>query len=255
MRWLALVAAIALGCAGRTGAGPGDLDDELGARHAYGGEPVRTSVPPERFARAQMVRYHMQRHFDDLRWIERSLVAGDLGTAKALAYMLTKPIEDPGLAPWAAESRATISAARSLQRADTIDEALRRDVAVAATCAGCHRAAKGWTVFGTMSPAPSDRPGTASQMARHRWAVDRLWEGMIGADDQRWTAALQLLATEPLLPTSTCEPFANRLQLRAKAALATSTNAERADAYANLLVTCSGCHRASGPRACNLAKL
>lgn len=243
-----LIVVAAVGCAGHAGSGAGDLDDELGARHAYGGEPVREAIPPARFAREHMVHYHMQRHFDDLQTIERMLVRGDLATAKALAFMLTLQVDDPGLTPWNTEARMTVGAARDLMAAQTVDEALRREARVAATCAACHRRADGWTITAQLGTPPIDQPTPAARMARHQWAADRLWEGMIAANDARWRAGLEVLAATPVPISHAVETplYGPRLQATAKAALARGANAtadDRTSTYGELLVTCAGCHR------------
>ena len=38
----------------------------------------------------------------------------------------------------------------------------------------------------TDPPAPVDEPGVAKHMGRYRYAMDRLWEGLILPDDDRW---------------------------------------------------------------------
>jgi len=222
----------------------------LGAERSAAGEPGDPARhPPERarFVSAPTVRYHMQQHVRELRSVEQMLVDGHLAEAKALAFMLTKSEADPGMAPWAVEARETVDAARGLTAARTIEEALRYEVRVAEACAGCHLRTQQLPLFAAPSPVPPDQPTTAARMARHQWAVDQMWEGLVGADDQRWRAGLDVIKTTPppFSSRTTAPALAANLQQRARAALArrtTETLGARATAYGEVLVTCAGCH-------------
>lgn len=213
-----------------------------------GGSGDPASQPPVRLQHAPTVRYHMQRHVDDLRTIERMLIEGYLDEAKALAFMLTKPEADPGMAPWAAESRRAIDAARGLAAARSIPEALRYEVRVAGACGSCHVRMQQRLVFAPL-PRLAPEDGTVpARMTRHQWAVDRLWEGLVGPNDDRWRAGLEVLAAAPpaFLQRGE-EALATRLQRRARKALAvpgTGTLEDRASTYGEMLITCAACHGA-----------
>lgn len=203
------------------------------------------SATPPVFVDRALVRYHMKQHLDDLQTVERLLVAGDLDAARSLAFMLSKPEADPGMAPWAAEAREVANAARALTAARTLDEALRREAAIAAACAGCHVRSGQLPQFEPLG----DPPPAGSQMERHQWAVDRLWEGMIGASDERWRAGLHVVAATPAPPAAApaAARFGAQLQALARAALANRAKpaiASRARLYGEMLVACSGCHAA-----------
>jgi hypothetical protein len=94
------------------------------------------------------------------------------------------------------------------------------------------------------SPAvPPDRPTLDARMARHRWAADRLWEAVVGDDDDAWQEGLDVLAAPPLALDAERVPFSRQLQRLAKSGRLTKrpiTN--RAATYAEILVTCAGCH-------------
>ena len=242
MRTLLALAALA-GCT-TSAADPPPEAPWSPATHEAPGPPA-----PPRFDAPAMVAYHMRRHFDDLRAIERWLLAGDLRDARTLAFMLTRPETDPGMAPWCPELGQLTSAAWELVRAQTVDEALRQEARVALACARCHAHAQALPVFPPPPPAPPDQPTVAARMARHRWAVDRLWEGMVGATDPPWIQGLDVLAATPLpaTPLANAPAFGQRLQTLAQQALATRSSAsldDRARTYGELLVTCAQCHRA-----------
>ncbi len=182
----------------------------------------------------------MRQRIDDVRTIERMLVAGQLEEARALAFMLTRPIVG---APQSASSRDLAFAAGALANARTIDEALHAEVRVAIACARCHASSNTMPVFRTPTNAPPDQPTMEAQMARHQWAVDRLWESLIGASDEHWRAGLYVMATGHIPGTENPE-LAKRLQQLARAALdmPDTTLDARGARYAELLVTCAGCH-------------
>lgn len=195
------------------------------------------------------VKYHMRQRFNDVRTIERMLVAGKLEEARTLAFMLARPLTS---VPPRSELRDVVLAAGTLASARTIEEALRADVRVATACARCHTAMQKLPVFRTPSSAPPDRPTLQAQMARHQWAADRLWEGLVGASDEHWRAGLYVIATAHV-PDKKNSMFARRLQELARTALdePATTLDGRAARYGELLVTCAGCHAESerAPRA------
>jgi hypothetical protein len=106
------------------------------------------------------------------------------------------------MARWQREVDEVGEAARSLVAATSIDEALRREVRVAAACASCHLGAQKPPVFAEPTSVAIDDGGQRARMARHQWAADRLWEGLVGAADHPWHMRLDVLAKTPL-PYST----------------------------------------------------
>ena len=118
---------------------------------------------------------------------------------------------------------------------------------VAAGCAWCHSRTQKLPVFPEPATAPSDDGTPRTRMARHQWAVDRLWEGMVGASDHHWRLGLNVLATTPLpfSPLTDAPALAAQLQSYAQHAIATQTTEsleERAREYGEMLVTCAACH-------------
>ena len=207
---------------------------------------------PARFDREGMVRYHMRRHFDDLRAIEQLLVSGKLDEAKARAFLLAQPETDPGMAPWEPRARGVVEAVRALRMAPNIDEACRREARVAEACAECHLEAQQPHIFGVPSTPPPERATTAARMARHQWGVDQLWAGLVGPSDEHWRAGLAVLAESPAPPTWPAElpALGARLQELARRALpprATETLDDRAAVYGEMLVTCAACHSPTFP--------
>ncbi|HET9626701.1 MAG TPA: hypothetical protein VFP84_35305 [Kofleriaceae bacterium] len=210
-------------------------------------DPQPEPLPAAQFLDPVAARYHMRAHFHDLRMIEQLLVAGKLDEGRALAYLLTTAPDDPGLAPWADHARDVREVATSLSQAPGLDEALRREAKVAVECAGCHAAAQARILFAPARAVPPAGATPALRMARHVWAADRLWEGLVGPDEERWRAGLGVLADSPLpfTPRSDAPMLAAALQRAAQAQLAaraTTSLDERGAAYGEVLVLCAACH-------------
>jgi len=206
-------------------------------------EPPR----PVQLERRAMVDFHMQRHFDDLRSVERLLVAGKLDDAKSRAFLLTKPSTDPGMRRWDAQSQALTDAALALSESPSLDEALRRETRVAAACATCHLAIQRVPKFAAAPALPADANTSSSRMARHAWAADRLWEGLVAPSDTPWRRGLTVLAASPppFSPASDAPALADQLQRLASRELEMSepiTLDHQAAAYGEMLVTCAACH-------------
>jgi cytochrome c553 len=221
----------------------------LGHPAVGGGNPQRLPAPPARFDKPAMVKFHMRWQFDDLRNVERLLIAGKLEDAKTRAFLLTRPAPDPGMARWQREVGAVTEAARALVAAPSIDEACRREARVAAACARCHRGTQELRVFAAPAMAPPGDATPAGRMARHQWAADRLWEGLVGPSDHRWRAGLDVLVNTPLRfsPFTDAPRAASQLEAFAQqaiASLATDSPEDRARRYGEMLVVCSACHSA-----------
>jgi cytochrome c553 len=192
---------------------------------------------------ANETRFDMRRHFSDLVEITHLLLVGKLEDARTRAFLLTKPPKDPDIAR---ASKPVIDAAEELGEAQSIDAACRLTAKVAAACAGCHVQIPIVLRAPAKPEEPSAEPRIDVRMQRHQWAADRLWEGVVMGDAQRWRDGLQVLAMQPV-PMVMGDGLAHRLQAQAQGALdrlGTDTYETRASAYGEMLVTCSECHRA-----------
>jgi cytochrome c553 len=213
----------------------------------------RTSVaeppPAERFEHDMLVRFHMHQNFDLLRAIERLLIRGKLEEAVRLAEAVAMVPDEPAHGPWAAQAVVVRDRAALLARATTIPDACAREASVAAACATCHEELGVSPEFRSYPPAPPDQPTLRARMLRHRWAADRLWEGIIGAADEPWQAGLDIIAASPLPAaqlTPERMPLARQLQRQADQARRSKSAraSDRAAAYGELLATCAACHTA-----------
>jgi cytochrome c553 len=211
--------------------------------------PAPPSRPPPsaQFEHDMMVRYHMHGNLDLMRAIERLLLRGKLDESRELARAIAAAPTDPDLGAWAAQAATVRERAAALAAAPGLDEACRRVARLAEACASCHVETRVQPELRTPPPVPPDKDTLAARMARHRWAADRLWEGMVGGDDGPWRAGLAVLAATPLRWPELSErrSFARLLQQladQARQRASTDSLADRARSYGDLLVTCAACH-------------
>jgi len=213
------------------------------------GEPEEPA--PKRFEQDMMLRFHMHENFDLVRAIERLLIRGKLDEAKRFASSIAEAPDEPGLGSMTAHAIVVRDRAAALARAPTVDEACRLEAKLAAACAGCHVDAGMTPQLREFPPAPVDRPTVDARMARHRWAADRMWEGIIGGADEPWRAGLDVLAAAPLDGkeiSAARVPFGRELKRlvdEARRRKRTDSLVDRATAYGEILATCAGCHTTS----------
>ncbi len=117
-------------------------------------------------------------------------------------------------------------------------------------CGACHATSPGPRYEGTVTPPPI-LEDLAVHMTRHVWALDRLWEGIIGPSDPRWVAGVGALHDHPI--------DAERLHGReggespsdymdwwihqpGPSAGLQAQGADRARFYSRMVTACAACH-------------
>ncbi|MEP6860317.1 MAG: hypothetical protein ABJE66_06845 [Deltaproteobacteria bacterium] len=187
---------------------------------------------------------HMHENFGLVRAIEHLLVRGKLDDAKQLARGISQAPDEPGTSAWTIYATRVRDRAGAIANAATVDDAVHAVARLGAACAECHTATGATPDLAVAPTAPADSDALAARMMRHRWAADRLWEGLIVPSDDTWNAGLDVLAAAPL-PASelgkTREPLARKLQRTADRARTTKPQ-DRAQVYGDMLATCAACH-------------
>ena len=139
-------------------------------------------------------------------------------------------------------------AARRITDSTSAAQAAAAAADLGVSCGMCHKQHGGPKV--SVEPAPVAEQTVVSRMKRHVWATERLWEGLFVPSDEAWLAGAKALGTDPFpkeaLKTggvharSAASDF---VKLAAKAPGAKSAD-ERANLYAEMLVSCGACHQA-----------
>jgi len=208
--------------------------------------------PAETAVAAFAARMHAR--FDAAHRIEDAIARGDLDGGRAQARALAEVTEPEALPRWRPFLVDLTSAARQVASAADIVAAADGAAAVGYQCGRCH-AAMGITISFPDEPRPPGNVRLAFQMLGHRWAAARMWEGLIGPAEGRWTAGARALAEAPLtlvaeeptiLPTG-AEQIGDevaKVRLYANRALAAIDAEERAVTFGAILTTCTRCHAA-----------
>lgn len=163
-------------------------------------------------------------------------VRGHLEVVRELAARLAHL--PPGDVPPELQTRlAALSAeAGALARAGDLEAAAIGVSRLGTACGACHEAVgRGPTVRARAWPPPDDPDG--APMVRHQWAMDWLWLGLVAPSDAAWSRGARELAR--VAPDARLAALADR-------AVSLEGPAERADATAELLVTCAACHVRTG---------
>lgn len=188
-------------------------------------------------------------HFGRAGQIQSSLIAGDLEGARRPARWVAEheSLTDPGpeAVQWA---RSLRQASADVAHAASLDGAADATGRMVAACAGCH-AVVGGPRFRTMVEPPPAGATTGTHMIRHLWAMDRMWEALIGGSDDAWRAGAEALASQS--PDSefsaggASAALAEALHEQATAARQLPA-AARPAAYADMIKVCAGCHTLNG---------
>lgn len=193
----------------------------------------------------------MHSRFTRVMAIHTGIVLGDIERAQDAADWLTRQEDNRVFPPEAERYKAEMKRFASLIARDRdLETMATRAGQLAATCGSCHRAMTGGPTFVVGSQAGSGE-STANHMILHVWAVDRMWEGLVGPSQEAWEAG-SLALTREWVPTEAAaqrsgSPQAARAILGELAQLGSlakeaSTQEARAALYGDVLKSCSRCH-------------
>ncbi len=147
--------------------------------------------------------------------------------------------------------------ARGVNNATDLISAALAVSGMARTCSSCHLANDVTIEFG-YDQVPAEWSDTVSHMQRHQWAVDRLWEGLIGPSDTAWNRGMDMLVDVPLhaddvmsedsagADAAELDRMASRVHALTRRGTVATTPTERADVYGELLGLCATCHTRLG---------
>ena len=148
------------------------------------------------------------------------------------------------------------SSAHQVENAGDLKTAAEAVSLLAQNCGNCHRASHVDVEFG-FDALPAQWSDSETHMQRHQWAMDRLWEGLIGPSDAAWTRGTAMLAEEALHAADVSENVsaeeARALEniaqqvheLGAAGAGLTNLN-DRSQVYGRILGLCADCHTRVG---------
>ena len=94
-------------------------------------------------------------------------------------------------APYVNSMRMQARVAVSATDLDTVAGAVSE---MARSCGDCHQASGFAVAFGFDQRPPADVQNVTTQMQRHLWAADRMWDGLIGPSDKAWEWGTEMLS-------------------------------------------------------------
>jgi cytochrome c553 len=194
----------------------------------------------------------MRGHFARAGDLYAAVAAGDLAAVRVQAEAIRNEETGEGMS---ARARAYIDQLNAFAglaaRAPDVATAASAVARVGATCGSCHKSMKHGPAYHVGSGPPAGAAPVTARMIRHRWAADRLWEGLIGPSDTAWTAGASALIDAPLYTDALTRDVAQYEPVTALAwtvqeigarARMESDHKARAELYGQLLGTCARCH-------------
>lgn len=192
---------------------------------------------------------HMLEHFARATQVQSAVVAGDFKRAAERSQWLVQHVPPDSLPKgWEPYVQTLQELAMEVQHTTSIIVAAGATADMARACGDCHQQFEARTWF-TPSTEPPAGTSLVSRMARHQWAADRLWEGLIGPSDDAWYAGAEALAEAPLSAREvlgedegSADYLTNRVHELGRQARKTARYQSRARLYGHLLSTCAECH-------------
>jgi|GEM_PF-1161349 len=211
--------------------------------------PIAAAAPPPG---AESIDSFMFEHFAISTWVRDSIADGDLEVIRApLMELVNYRYNTVAPGGWMKGIAQLQAAARLTAQAQTLAAAATGIATMGRLCGQCHSELGGPRMPrqtpDTSTPS-SDR--LSGRMRRHTWAMARLWEGLIAPSDDSWRAGADALAHAPMAAPETAQGLPQAVvnilglvrQLGVKASRA-EADEPRAAVFAELLFTCSQCHR------------
>jgi len=200
------------------------------------------AAPSDLVDKVRDARVRMHKRFEASERMQQAIALGHLEQARSEARLIDQLKEPDALPAWREHIDRIREAARKVSTAEDTVAAARSSAFLGRQCARCHEAGATRVAFAKL---PDGKPTT--QMASHGWAAARMWEGLIGPDDNRWLLGARQLADAKITITAEDGSLgiaddASRVKLLAKRAVKLQTQDERSLLYGDLLATCAHCH-------------
>ena len=199
---------------------------------------------------------HMARHGTHLTDTRDAIIDGNLERAAALGQALAASPRIGGLPENGAPFEVAFFAqATRIGEATDLVEAGRAVGRTAQACGDCHAALSGGPAR-EGGEAPADGGALSHEMARHSWAAERMWTGLLLDDAALLAEGMAALEAAPLVPTGL--PSASNLPTElaalevtvhdkaAAAVRAAESGGDAGGAFGEMLAACATCHLATG---------
>jgi cytochrome c553 len=196
----------------------------------------------------------MEGHYSTVILAHDALLQGNLETFRSqLALVPDKELPTDAPQHWLPLQEELHTAARRGEDVSNLEAAADALAQVVLACGTCHAALGEGPIY--PAPAPDDGDSALeAAMFGHKWATERLWEGVTGPWDNAWERGANSLAVVEVFGEANPDLILSEELERRELALreigeeAKTTTAldERAALYGRLLATCGGCHQRIG---------
>ena len=224
------------------------------AESARASEPAASEpaeAKPKSSGSAGSLEQLMREHFKQVEEIRHAVVSGKPHDAVQPALALGSTADNPNLPKaWRPSMERMRTASSRVQSGADLAEVAAGTADIGLACGSCHEGQGGPKAHSSEPPAVGT--SVVSRMARHSWAMERLWEGLYVPSSAAWKAGAKALQGEPF-PAEVLErggvygrtAAKDFKSLAAQASLKEAPK-DRAALYAGLLGTCATCHLATG---------
>lgn len=150
--------------------------------------------------------------------------------------------------PWQPRLDELVFHGNKLGEAETRAAAARSVAEMARTCGACHTENGPGPAF-DFDPPPMEESTVSERMARHHWAAQRMWEGLVTPSPALYATGARSLTGAPMwgaepLPEDVAG-LEDRVRALGEEALGAEADSERVSVYAALLAACADCHAAA----------
>lgn len=217
----------------------------LGATSVHAQDPMSQE-------RKAIVR-HMHGHVDSVNDIRSAIIAGNLAGVREPAKWLASHEVVAGLPDGWEEFVAPMrSNAKRIEESRSLVAAGNQVANLALSCAACHRANGVQMNFARVETPPDELDDIKTHMERHRWAADRMWEGLYGPSEYAWNEGVDMLLDVALRPGEISPghggghgelaSLEREVHLVGSRGIVASTAQQRAQLYGEYLSMCANCH-------------
>lgn len=222
-------------------------------------EPGAEAPPstPAAAAPTPQAQVHMKSHFLKAYEAKDAVVAGRFEEARAPMDWLATHGQPDAPATWGPYVEQMRAVARVGAGATDLIGAGAAVAGLAEACGSCHVGLEAGALFQVGEAPPEVQGDTRAHMARHMWAADRLWEGLVGPSEAAWGAGAAVLGGDVALFSEAhgalpegVQDLADEVHALGVRARSAATPQARGEVYAELLLTCAACHSTvgEGPR-------
>jgi hypothetical protein len=201
-------------------------------------KPASTPVPAD-------IQQHMQGHFSLATATRNAVIWGELDLARSSGTNMAQHSDANMPEAWAPHLHGMQIAARDASEAPDLPAAGAAVARMGRACGDCHTTLNTGPSF-HFDRAPLEGKSVSERMARHQWAAERMWEGLIIAEPALFDLGARTIAGAPVwnaepLPEEVAA-LEDRVRGLADEALAAQNQTTRTEVYGRLLAVCADCH-------------